>query len=123
VKRILPLLVLIGFLTYTGVFIVVYLFRAFGVGDPVPGEVVRIWHGDNFMRAILVAILFLIGLVVLLGFVEFSRVARFGGRGIRLRSDLWSWVQDRSEQTGEAPADIVDRAVGAFRDRLESPPH
>jgi hypothetical protein len=116
----LPLLFLIGFLTYTGLFIVVYLFRAFRLQGPVTGEVVRIWHGDDFLRAILVAILFLIGLVVLLGFVEFTRIGRFGG-GIRLRSDLRAWVDARSEQTGEAPADIVDRAVGSYRDRIDQP--
>ena len=52
-KRLLPLLVLIGFLVYTGAYIVVYLFRAFQVGDPIPGEVVQVWHGDAMMRAML----------------------------------------------------------------------
>jgi hypothetical protein len=121
VKRVVPLLTLIGFLTFTGVFIVVYLFRALRIGQPVPGEVVRIWHGDDFLRAILASILFLIGLVVLLGFVEFTRAGRFGARGVRLRPDLRAWVEARSEHTGEDPTDIVDRAVATYRDRLESP--
>lgn len=121
-KRTLPLVALIGFLVYTGGFILVYLFRAFRVGNPVPGEVVQVWHGDPFLRAILVAVLFLIGLVVLVGFVERSRPSRGGSRGLRVRPDLWAWILDRSDDTGETPSEIVDRALGSYRQRLESPP-
>lgn len=121
-KRLLPLFALIGFLAYTGVYIIVYLMRAFRVpGRPDPGEVVRIWQGDTFMRALLVAMMFQIGLVVLLGFVELTRVRRPGSRGVRVRSDLWAWVQDRCAESGEAPEDVVDRAVAAYRDRLGPP--
>ena len=73
-KRIVPLFFLIGFLAYTGAYILVYLFRAFRVGDPVAGEVVTVWHGDPMLRAILVAVLFLIGLVLVHG-IERSRKA------------------------------------------------
>lgn len=37
---------------------------------------------------------------------------------VRLRSDLWSWVDGLSASTGEAPDDLVDRAVSAYRSRL-----
>lgn len=116
-KRILPLFVLVGFLVYTGIYIVVYLIRAFRIGAPVPGQVVQVWHGDPFMRAILVTTLFILGLLVLIGFVEL-RVARRSGRGVRLRPDLEVWVRERSAETGEAVEEIVDRAVSAHRDRL-----
>jgi hypothetical protein len=119
-KRILPLLALIGFLAYTGIYIVVYLVRAFRVGDPVPGEVVQVWHGDPFMRAILVTTLFVLGLLVLIGYVEIMRVARRSGHGVKVRADLWDWVAERSDDTGEPIEEIVDRAVAAYRDRLES---
>jgi hypothetical protein len=118
-KRLFPLLILIGFLVYTGVYIVVYLFRAFRVGEPIPGEVVQVWHGDAMMRAILVAVLFLIGLVVLVGYVEIVRAGGRGGRGLRIRADLVEWLNDRSEATGESPEAIADRAISAYRDRLE----
>jgi hypothetical protein len=119
VKRVFPLLVLIGFLAYTGAYIFVYLFRAFRVGDRVAGEVVQVWHGDPMTRAILVSVLFLIGLVVLVGYVEIIRVAGRSGRGVRVRDDLWRWLAARSEETGEAPEHIADRAISAYRDRLE----
>jgi hypothetical protein len=118
-KRLLPLLVLIGFLVYTGVYIVVYLFRAFRVGEPIPGEVVQVWHGDAMLRAILVAVLFLIGLVVLVGYVEIVRAVGRSGRGLRIRPDLIEWLTARSEATGESPASIADRAISAYRERLE----
>lgn len=118
-KRVLPLLVLVGFLAYTGAYILVYLFRAFRVGDPVAGEVIQVWHGDPMLRAILVAVLFLIGLVVLVGYVEIVRSAGRAGGGVRIRADLWRWLYAKSEETGEAPADIADRAISAYRDRLE----
>ncbi|HSG79236.1 MAG TPA: hypothetical protein VLD62_06640 [Acidimicrobiia bacterium] len=119
-KRILPLLALIGFLVYTGIYIVVYLVRAFRIGDPVPGEVVQVWHGDPFMRSILVTTLFVLGLLVLIGYVEIMRVARRSGRGVKVRADLWDWIAERSDDTGEPIDEIVDRAVAAYRDRLES---
>ena len=53
-KRVLALIALVCFLIYTGVYIFVYLFRAFRIPDST-GEVVQIWHGDPFARAILVA--------------------------------------------------------------------
>jgi hypothetical protein len=118
-KRIVPLFILIGFLAYTGAYIVVYLFRAFRVGDPVDGEVVTVWHGDPMLRAILVAVLFLIGLVVLVGYVEIVRSMGRGGRGVRVRADLARWLETRGSETGQAPGVIADRAISAYRDRLE----
>ena len=118
-KRVFPLLVLIGFLAYTGAYIFVYLFRAFRAGDPATDAVVQVWHGDPMMRAILVSVLFLIGLVVLVGYVEIVRASGRGGRGVKVRDDLWRWLAARSEATGEAPEHIVDRAISAYRDRLE----
>ena len=110
---------LLSFLAYTGVFIFVYLFRAFRTPDPIPSEVVEIWHGDPFTRAILVAILFLIGLVVLLwvGITRGNIVSR--GQQVRFRSDLWAWLVDQGELTNEAPERVAERAVSTYRARLE----
>ena len=124
-KRQLSMVALVGllglltFLAYTGVYIFVYLFRAFRTPDPIPSEVVQVWHGDPFTRAILVAILFLIGLVVLLwvGITRGSIVSR--GQQVRFRSDLWAWLVDQGELTNEAPERVAERAVSAYRARLE----
>ena len=113
------LLGLLTFLAYTGVYIFVYLFRAFRTPDPIPSEVVQVWHGDPFTRAILVAILFLIGLVVLLwvGITRGNVVSR--GQQVRFRSDLWAWLVDQGDLTNEAPERVAERAVSAYRARLE----
>ena len=113
------LLGLLTFLAYTGVYIFVYLFRAFRTPDPIPSEVVQVWHGDPFTRAILVAILFLIGLVVLLwvGITRGNIVSR--GQQVRFRSDLWAWLVDQGDLTNEAPERVAERAVSAYRARLE----
>ena len=124
-RRQLPVVALIGllglltFLVYTGVYIFVYMFRAFRETEPIPGEVVQIWHGDPFTRAILVAVLFLIGLVVLLwvGVTRGNIVSR--GQQVRFRSDLWAWLVDQGELTNEAPERVAERAVSAYRARLE----
>jgi hypothetical protein len=42
-----------------------------------------------------------------------------GGRGLRIRADLVEWLNGRSEATGESPEAIADRAISAYRDRLE----
>jgi hypothetical protein len=115
---IIGLLGLLSFLLYTGVYIFVYLFRAFRTAEP--GENVGgIWHGDPFARAIFVAILFLIGLVVLLwvGITRGNIVSR--GQQVRFRSDLWAWLVDQGELTNEAPERVAERAVSAYRARLE----
>jgi hypothetical protein len=113
------LLGLLTFLAYTGIYIFVYLFRAFRTPEPIPSEVVEVWHGDPFTRAILVAILFLIGLVVLLwvGITRGNIVSR--GQQVRFRSDLWAWLVDQGELTNEAPERVAERAVSAYRARLE----
>lgn len=119
VVALVGLLGLVAFLVYTGVYIFVYLFRAFRTVDPVDGRVVEIWHGDPFSRAILVSILFLIGLVVLLwvGITRGNIVSR--GQQVRFRSDLWAWLVEQGELTNEAPERVAERAVSAYRARLE----
>lgn len=119
VVALIGLLGLLSFLAYTGVYIFVYLFRAFRITDPIDGQVVQTWHGDPFSRAILVAILFLIGLVVLL-WVAITRgniITR--GQQVRFRSDLWAWLVDQGDLTNEAPERVAERAVSAYRARLE----
>ncbi|MBT8202641.1 MAG: hypothetical protein KJO87_04980 [Acidimicrobiia bacterium] len=119
VVALVGLLGLVAFLVYTGVYIFVYLFRAFRTVDPVDGRVVEIWHGDPFSRAILISILFLIGLVVLLwvGITRGNIVSR--GQQLRFRSDLWAWLVEQGELTNEAPERVAERAVSAYRARLE----
>ena len=116
-KRWLPVLVLAGFMTYTGIFIFVYLFRAFRAPEPVAGEVVRIWHGDPFLRAVFVAVLFLIGLVALLA-VSLMRWAPQQPGRVRLRPDIWEWLEEHSDETGEPAAAIAERAIASYRARM-----
>lgn len=117
-KEKLPIIALVGFLAYAGTFIFVYLWRAFRGPEEAPQEIVQVWHGDPFMRAILVAILFLIGLVILV-YVALAR--RHGARAghVRVRDDLWQWLEEQAEETNESPNRLTERAVAAYRDRLE----
>ncbi len=123
-RRQLPVVALIGllgllsFLVYTGIYIFVYMFRAFRIEEPIPGEFVGVWHGDPFARAILVAVLFLIGLVLLL-WVAITRGSIVNrGQQVRFRSDLWDWLVEQGELTNEAPERVAERAVSAYRARV-----
>jgi hypothetical protein len=118
VKRTLGLLVLLGFLVYTGAYVFVYLFRAFRLPEPATNETVSIWHGDPMTRAVLAAVLFAIGLLILL-FVSLNQ-AQFRKEGsVRLRPDLWDWVNRRAEETNETPQRITERSIAAYRDHLD----
>ena len=77
-KQRIAILSLVGFVIYTGVYIFVYLWRSFRIDEPANLQYVAVWHGDNFSRAILVAVLFLIGLVVTL---HLSQLRREGNAG------------------------------------------
>jgi hypothetical protein len=117
VKRLLTLIALLGFLVYTGAFVFVYLFRAFRLPEPVDEQVVLVWHGDPMTRAVLAAVLFAIGLLMLL-FLSLSSDRRRGDDQVRIRSDLAEWVNQRAEDTNESPGRITERAIAAYRDRL-----
>ncbi len=116
-KRILALTALICFLIYTGIYIFVYLFRAFRLPDPAPGTV-QLWHGDPFARAILVSVFFLIGLLIVL-FIMLMRPGAHRAGVIRVRPDLWEWLIDQGELTNEAPERIGERALATYRARIE----
>ena len=117
-KRILPVLVLVGFLLYTGIYVFVYLFRAFRLEEPSGEAIVYVWHGDPMIRAVLAAVLFAVGLLLLM-FVVVLRPASSQRGAVRLRSDLVEWLQQRSAATGETPEAVADRAVAAYRTSLE----
>jgi hypothetical protein len=117
VKRLLTLIALLGFLVYTGAFVFVYLFRAFRLPEPVDEQVVLVWHGDPMTRAVLAAVLFAIGLLMLL-FLSLSSDRRRGDDQVRIRSDLAEWVNQRAEDTNESPGRVTERAIAAYRDRL-----
>lgn len=117
-KRMLGLLTLIGFLLYTGICIFIYLFRAFQLPEPIDGETIQIWHGDPFARAILVAVFFMIGLLVLM-FVALNRPGSQRTGSVRIRPDLWLWPVRHDEQTNEPPDQVAERAVAAYRARIE----
>jgi hypothetical protein len=117
-RRKLAGLLLAGFLVYTGVYVFVYLGRSFRVDHPRPLEHVGIYHGDEFARTLLVALLFLIGEV----FVVYLVLATRRPRRITLRTDLWSWLRARAELTGEPLDHIAERAVSQYRLRLEGGP-
>ncbi len=118
-KRLAAIAILIGFLVYTGSYVFVYLFRAFRLDEPSEDAVVRIWHGDPMIRAVLVAVLFAIGLVLLL-LVLLQRDARGRSGSVRLRSDLREWLEERAEATNETPDAVADRAVASYRAALEA---
>jgi hypothetical protein len=42
-----------------------------------------------------------------------------GRHPVLVRADLWSWVHDRAIRTGDRPEQVADRAIAAYRTRLE----
>lgn len=117
-KRRLPVVALVGFLAYTGAYIFVYLWRAFRVELPPAGRPVLIWHGDPLVRALLVAMLFLIGLVILV-YVAITRSHGPRASQLRLRQDVWEWLVRESEESNESPSRLAERALVAYRARME----
>jgi len=116
-KRTLALLALVGFLIYTGVYIFVYMFRAFRLPEPGPATV-QLWHGDPFARAILVSIFFMIGLLIVL-FVMMMRPGAHREGRMAVRPDLWQWLVEQGERTNEAPDRIGERAIASYRAKIE----
>lgn len=115
-KRVLALIALVCFLIYTGVYIFVYLFRAFRLPEPTAGAV-QIWHGDPFARAILVAVFFMIGLLIVL-FVMLMRPGAHRAGSMAVRPDLWQWLVEQGERTNEPPERIGERAIATYRARI-----
>lgn len=115
-KRMLALIALVSFLVYTGVYIFVYLFRAFRLPEAA-GAPVQIWHGDPFSRAILVAVFFMIGLLVVL-FVMLMRPGAHRAGSMAVRPDLWQWLVEQGERTNEPPERIGERAIAIYRARI-----
>lgn len=114
-RRKLVGLVLGGFLAYTAAFVFVYLWRSFRVERPQPLARVGLYHGDEFSRMLLVALLFLIGEV----FAVYLLLAARRRRSVELRRDLADWLAAREALTGEPADSIAERAVAAYRARLE----
>ena len=108
------------FLLVTGSYIFVYLWRAFRIDGPNE-TTVRIWHGDDFTRTVLVSIFFLIGLTIL-GFLWTVRTVRGEASSVRIRSELVTWLESRGEETREPPSVLAERAIAAYRARLEGSP-
>jgi hypothetical protein len=115
-KRVLALTALVCFLIYTGAYIFVYLFRAFRLPEPTGGAV-QIWHGDPFARAILVAVFFMIGLLIVL-FVMLMRPGAHRAGSMPVRPDLWQWLVEQGERTNEPPERIGERAIATYRARI-----
>lgn len=116
-RRTLTLTVLVGFMVFTGIYVFVYLFRAFRLPEPPADLTVQIWHGDPMTRALLAAVLFLIGLILLLFASTWSSTRRSGT--VQVRSDLWDWLTRRAAETNEDPQRIADRALARYRDETE----
>lgn len=117
-RRLIALLVLGGFLIYTGIYVFVYLFRAFRLEEPVGQPTVYVWHGDPMARAILAGVLFSIGLMVLVLVSVYRVTARREG-SLKVRADLWDWLVERADQTNQTPEQLAERALAAYRSRLE----
>ncbi|MFQ5948156.1 MAG: hypothetical protein ACE5KX_04795 [Acidimicrobiia bacterium] len=118
-RRKLSVASLAVFLILTGVYVFVYLVRSFQSEGSGGRELVGIWHGDNFTRAILVAIFFLIGEVFAI-YLALSRQRR--NRVVSVRADLGNWLSARSDLTGESIEHIAERALSLYRLRLEGGP-
>jgi hypothetical protein len=74
------------------------------------------------IRAVLAAVLFSIGLLMLL-FLSVTQ-ARYRGDGqIRIRSDLAEWVSRRAEDTNETPGRVTERAIAAYREGFDARDH
>jgi hypothetical protein len=110
--------VLVGFLAYTGAYIFVYLWRAFRMDEMEAARTSGIWHGDPFARAILVSVLFAIGLIVLV-YVAITRQRGARHGQVHIRPDLLEWLERESTETNESPSRLADRAVSSYRARLE----
>ena len=117
-KRIAAVVVLLGFLAYSGIYVFVYLFRAFRLPEPVTAGTVNVWHGDPMTRAVLVAVLFAVGLILLL-FVFLNRSTYLRAGSVRLRPDLFDWVRTRAEMTNEDPDALAERAIAVYRAAIE----
>jgi len=118
-KRYFPFLVLGSVLLGTGIYVFVYLARSFQPDAAGGRPLVGLWHGDNFSRTLLVSIFFLIGEVFLV-YLALSRQRR--SNTITVRSDLWRWLDARSELSGEPSELIAERALTLYRMRLEGGP-
>ncbi len=118
-RRVVAVLTLAGFLVATGVYVFVYLVRAFDARSTAEVPLVGLWHGDNFSRTILVAIFFLIGQVFAV-YLALNRQRRAGV--LNLRADTGSWLTARSQLTGESEEHIAERAIALYRLRLEGGP-
>lgn len=114
-KRTLAILTLGGFMLYTGIYLFVYLTRAFRIERPDNLVHVGLYHGDNFNRVLLVGILFLIGEV----FILYLALAARQPHRVDVRPDLWNWLRAREELTGEPASFIAERAISQYRIRLE----
>ncbi len=117
-RRVLAAMLLVGFLLYTGIYVFVYLFRAFRLAEPEGQPAVFIWHGDPMIRAVLVAVLFAIGLLLLMFLVLERSTGRRDG-SVRLRPDLREWLAERAQETNETADAVAERAVAAYRAALE----
>ncbi len=115
-RRVLALIALVCFLIYTGAYIFVYLFRAFRLPEPTGGAV-QIWHGDPFARAILVAVFFMIGLLIVL-FLMLMRPGAHRAGSMAVRPDLWQWLVEQGDRTNEPPERIGERAIAIYRARI-----
>ncbi|MBI2239152.1 MAG: hypothetical protein HYU54_11605 [Actinobacteria bacterium] len=67
---------------------------------------------------LLVAVLFLIGLVILV-YMAIARSHGVRAGQVRLRQDLWDWLVKESEEANESPSRLAERALVAYRARME----
>ena len=118
--RKLTVLALAIFLTSSAGYMVVYIGRALRLDGPSE-TVVRLWHGDDFARGILLAV-FVVLAVLLLGILWLSHLVRGPAESVRIRRDLYAWVAQRAQFADESPEAVVERAVGMYRSRLDAGP-
>lgn len=114
--RRLTILALAIFLASSAGYMLVYIGRALRLDGP-SDTVVRLWHGDDFARSILLAV-FIVLAVLLLGILWLGHLIRGAAESVRMRRDLYDWVAERARLADESPQAVVERAVGMYRSRL-----
>lgn len=75
----------------------------------------NIYHGDD-LRALLGLLLFVIGEV----FVVYLANAARRHHSVSVQRELGPWLPSRAQPTGEPADRIAERAISAYRTRLEA---
>ena len=119
ILRKLTVFALVVFVTTSSGYMLVYLGRALRLDGPSE-TVVRLWHGDDLARSILLAV-FIVLAVLLLGILWLSRLIRGEAGSVKLRRELADWLETRAADSQESTQVVAERAIAMYRAQLEPP--